>query len=118
MCDLTRKHTLLEMTQYVDKLRRFKEGMDCPCILIGNKIDIASDSVSRQITNKDMITFTNIWLNRCPILETSTTNGKYMEEALSILLTQMRSAIHPQAHRDSPRENTRNKVYSRTSFNK
>lgn len=78
------------MISFVDQLRRIKEGMDCPCIIVGNKRDIAVDGY-RQVTMRDLISFSNVWLNRCPVLEVSATDGKKVEEAFSILMKEIRS---------------------------
>lgn len=92
MCDLSSKYTFNDMMGFVSQLRYAKEGMDFPCVIVGNKSDLAIDG-KRQVTLMDLLKFSSIWLNRCPVMEISAKERKNVDESFNSLMEEIKISL-------------------------
>ncbi len=79
VCDLTNASTFEVLKTFVQEIKMNKEVQKFPCVLIGNKLDLADDT-HRKVTLKELKEFAEKELNRCPVFETSAKTGLLCKE--------------------------------------
>jgi GTPase KRas protein len=100
VCDLTSKHSLENLVEFIEEIRRTKDIGDdekIPIVLCGNKHDLCeSDAQKRAVTVEGSAALTSLhgfsvhYLNNCPVFETSAKSGKNVQEAFFQLIRECR----------------------------
>ena len=62
VCDTSRMDSLTTLAELIPVIKRAKEGMDFPCVLVGNTIDVEP----RVVSPRDLVKLSGVWLNTCP----------------------------------------------------